>query len=78
MLYREMSTRFKNIVETDDIRTYIHIGMVDTIPNTCLSREIDHNTGFVICKDLINEVLVCQIALDEDVFDGSGFGGLFD
>lgn len=56
---------FQNIVEADKVGLDIGIRIGDAIAYACLCREIDDDLWFVLCKELVNERTVGDIALDE-------------
>lgn len=60
-----VTTGFQDIVEADKVGLDIGIGIGDAIAYACLSREIDDDLWLVLCKELVNERTVGDIALDE-------------
>ena len=60
-----VATGFQDVVEADKVGLDIGIGIGDAIAYTCLCSEIDDDLWLVLCKELVNERTVGDIALDE-------------
>lgn len=63
-----VAARFKDVVETDDIRFYIHVRVVDTVTHARLCREVDNNIEFVIREQFVNKRFICDRAFAEYEF----------
>lgn len=64
MLYWMISTCFQGIVETDGIALDIQIGMIDRIPYTSLSCQVDDDVWLVVFERLLHQILVSDIPFD--------------
>ena len=60
-----VATGFQDVVEADKVGLDIGIRIGDAIAYACLCREIDDDLWLVLCKELVNERTVGDIALDE-------------
>ena len=60
-----VATSFQDVVEADKVGLYIGIRIGDAIAYACLSREIDDDLWLVLCKELVNECTVGNIAFYE-------------
>ena len=65
MFHRVISAGFKDIIETDNVRFNICIRICDAVSNTCLCSKIYNNIRLIFCKYLLDQYLICKIALNE-------------
>ena len=70
MFYRMASTGLKDVVEADDVALDVDIGVFDAIAYTCLGGKVNNNIELILCKKLVNQFTVSDVALDELVIDG--------
>ena len=57
---------FKDVIKTDEVAFDVHVGMGDGIPHPGLRREIDDDVGMVRFKDVIDHLLIRDIAAEKD------------
>ena len=65
MLYLVMPTSLQNIVEAYHVRLDISIRIGDAIANTCLCSQIHHYSRLILAEDVIDGVMVSNIALNK-------------
>ena len=69
MLDGVVSAGFKNIVETDDIRLDVGVGVSDRVSHARLSGEVDDDLRLVLLENVVDERLVRKVTLNESVLD---------
>ena len=60
-----MAAGFKDVVEADEVGLYVHIGVIDRVAHTGLSRKVDDDIGLILGKDAVNDGLISHVAADE-------------
>lgn len=78
MLNGIVAAGFKNVVEADDVRLYVRVGVRDRVAHTRLRRKIHDDLGLVLRENTVDQRLVCEVTLDESVFNRAGRGNFFD
>ena len=73
-----MAARFENIVKTDDIAFYVHIGICYRIPNARLRRKIYNDIKLIFRKKLVYKPFICNIPFNETPFRRAVFCKFFD
>ena len=68
MLYGICAASLKDIVESDNIRFYVHVRVGNGISYARLSREIYDYRKAVFCEKLVDKRSVGDIALYESPF----------
>ena len=63
-----MTTGFENVVEADEVRLDVGIGIGDAVAHTGLSSEVHHNLWLVFVEDFVNGSLVSNIAFHKHPF----------
>ena len=53
-----------DVVETDDITLDICLRVGDRVAHTCLCREVHDNIKLILGKELVNQRLIGNVALD--------------
>jgi len=69
---------FQDVVEADEVRFHVDVGMIDAVADAGLGGQIDHDGRFVLCKNPVQKFFVRDGAADENVADGRVFGSFFD
>ena len=67
MFNRIMATRFKYIIETNDVAFYIDIRVLDAITHTGLGCKVDNNIKLVFSEELVDKVLVSNTSLHKGI-----------
>ena len=57
---------FKDVIKTDEVAFDIHVGMSNGIPHPRLRREIDDDVGMIRFKDVLDHLLVRDVAAQKD------------
>ena len=65
MLHLVVATGLKNVVETNEVALDVGIGIGDAVTHSCLSRQVDHNSNLVFCKDFLHGILVGNGGVDK-------------
>ena len=65
MLYGITSARLKYIVEADDIRFDIYVGICYRVSNARLRREVNYNREALFLKKSVDELLISNRALNK-------------
>ena len=60
-----MAAGFKDVVEADEVGLYVHIGVIDRVAHTGLSRKVDDDIGFILGKYPVNNSFIGHVAADE-------------
>ena len=65
MFDRILPASFQNVVKTDDVAFYVHIGIRDGVPHTRLRGEIHDDLRPVAREEVGNQALVGKVSADE-------------
>ena len=65
MLHRPVAAGFEDIVEADEVRLDIGIGVGDGVADACLCSQIDDDLGTILVEDAVDHLLVGDVTLDE-------------
>ena len=60
-----MAAGFQNIIETDQVRLDIGIGIGDGITYTRLCSQIHHNSWLVCTENILNQIRVRDVSFDK-------------
>lgn len=60
-----MPTRLEDVVEANEVRLDVGIGVGDAIANTCLGGEVDDYIEVILLEKAIDSCLIGNVALYE-------------
>ena len=78
MLHAVVTAGLQDVIEADDVGLDVGVRVVDAVPHTGLGRQVHHDLGVIVGKDLVDEGLVGDGATDEDVAGLCRLGRLLD
>lgn len=73
-----ISSGFKKIIETYNIRMYIDIRMINRISDACLSSQVHNHIEMVCSKKIIYQTFISNIPLYPDPFAAALFSNPLD
>ena len=77
MLDGVMTAGFKNIVEANDVRLDVGVGVGNGVADTGLGGEVHDNLGLILHENIVDKRLVREVALDKRVLDRACRGDFF-
>ena len=60
-----MSASLENVIETNNVRFDISVGMINTVTDAGLGGEVDDDIWMMLGEDLIDKFFVGEVAFDE-------------
>ena len=72
VLDRVVAAGLEDVVEADDVRLDVDVGVVDGVAHAGLGGEVHDDGGAVLAEDLLDMAAVGEVAFNEDVL----YGGL--
>ena len=70
MLHRVIPTGFEDVVEADEVRLDVGIGVGDAVADTGLGCEVHHDIEVIVFEEFIDSLFRGDVAFDEVPVDG--------
>ena len=65
MIHMMMTTTFEDIIEPDEVRLDVGIGIGNRVTHACLCSQIHHYRRLVFGEEVIEQLLVSNVSLDK-------------